>query len=119
MSDTEERRRFPRSRRGIQAFDDKGESSVLNHVDNISASGVLCHTIKPIALMTKLGMGLELPAPIDRRVDCEGVVVRCEADEQGDDNFKVAILYTKISDDDRDAIQAWVESDLAKDSDED
>jgi hypothetical protein len=119
MSNQDERRKYPRSRRGIQAFDETGESSLLNHVDNISASGVLCHTIKPIALMTKLGMGLELPAPIDRRVDCEGVVVRCEADEQGGDNFKVAILYTQISDEDRDAIQTWVESDLAQDSDED
>jgi len=119
MTDQEERRRFPRSRRGIQAFDEKGESGVLNNVDNISASGVLCHTVKPIPLMTKLGMGLELPAPADRRVDCEGVVVRCEADEEGGDSFKVAILYTQISDEDRDAIQAFVEADLALDSDED
>ena len=119
MNDREERRRYPRSRRGVQAVDDKGEPGVLNHVDNISASGVLCHTVKPLPLMTKLGMALELPSPIDRRIDCEGVVVRCEADEQGDDNFKVAILYTRISDEDRDAIHEWVESDLAQDHDED
>lgn len=119
MSKPEERRKFPRSRRGVQAYDEKGEAGLLNNVDNISASGVLCHTVKPIPLMTKMGMGLELPAPLDRRVDCEGVVVRCEADEEGGDSFKVAILYTRISDEDRDAIQEWVESDLAQDSDED
>jgi hypothetical protein len=118
MNDRDERRRYPRSRRGIQSIDDKGEPGVLNHVDNISASGVLCHTVKPLPLMTKLGMALELPAPVERRIDCEGVVVRCEADEQGDDNFKVAILYTRISDEDRDAIEQFVEADLA-DPDED
>lgn len=119
MNDREERRRYPRSRRGIQALEEKGDQALLNRVDNISGSGVLCHTVKPIPLMTKLGMGLELPAPVERRVDCEGVVVRCEADEDGGDSFKVAILFTQISDDDRDAIHRWVESDLARDHDED
>lgn len=111
-SDGEERRRYPRSRRAIPAIVDEGGPGVLNHIDNISGSGVLCHTVKPVPLMTKLSVVLELPKPHERRVECEGVVIRCEADEFGDDHFKVAILYTKIDDEDHRAIVEFVEYDL-------
>jgi hypothetical protein len=109
----QERRRYARSRRGFPAVVDAGGPGVLNHIDNISANGVLCHTIKPIPLMTKMSMALELPRPSSRRIDCEGIVVRCEPHDHGDDHFKVAILYTKINEDDRDAIYAFVEHDIA------
>lgn len=109
----DERRRYPRSRRGLPVVTDDGGPGVLNHVDNISASGVLCHTVKPIPLMTKLSIILELPKPYNRRVECEGVVVRCEPHEKGDDHFKVAILYTKMKGDDLQAVTQYVEHDLS------
>lgn len=111
--DGEERRRYPRSRRGFSVMADDGGPGVMNHVDNISGNGILCHTIKPVALMTRLGIVLELPHPFDRRVECEGVVIRCDPHEQGDDRFKVAILFTKITDDDHQAIVEFVDHDLA------
>jgi len=111
--DGEERRRYPRSQRGFPVVDVSGPG-VLNHVDNISANGVLCHTIKPIPLMTKMCMALELPKPHARRIDCEGVVVRCDRHDQGDDHFKVAILYTKMSATDYRAVTDFVEHDLAE-----
>jgi len=92
---------------------DESGPGVLNHIDNISANGVLCHTVKPIPEMTKLTVVLELPKPFDRRVSCEGIVVRCDPDEQGDDHFKVAILYTKMSEEDHKAIIEFVEHDIA------
>jgi hypothetical protein len=107
----DERRRYPRSRRPFKL--DDGGPGVLNHIDNISETGVLCHTVKPIPLMTKMSIALELPKPIERRIECEGVVVRCEPHDQGDDHFKVAILYTKLDDADRKAIQEFVDHDLA------
>ena len=110
----EERRRYPRSRRGFPVVTDDSGPGVLNHVDNISANGVLCHTVKPIPLMTKMSIALELPQPAARRVECEGIVVRCEPHEKGDDNFKVAILYTKMSDEDHEAVKEFVEHDLAQ-----
>ncbi len=109
----EERRRYPRSRRGFPVVDESGPG-VLNHVDNISANGVLCHTVKPVPLMTKMSIVLELPKPHARRVECEGIVVRCDAHEQGDDHFKVAILYTKMTDEDHQAVIDFVEHDLAQ-----
>lgn len=114
LREGEERRRYPRSRRGVPMIVDESGPGVLNHVDNISGNGVLCHTVKPVPLMTKLNMVLQIPSKTNpRRVDCEGVVVRCEPHEQGDDRFKVAILYTKMKEDDYMAIMDYVDEDLA------
>lgn len=110
--DGQERRRYPRSRRTVTAVADDAGPGVLNHIDNISASGILCHTVKPVPLMTRMSMVLDLPKPFDRRLECEGVVVRCEPDERGDDNFVVAILYTKMSEDDLQALEEYVVYDL-------
>jgi hypothetical protein len=110
--DQSERRRYPRSRRQLSAIMDNTGPGVLNHVDNISASGILCHTVKPVPVMTKLGMVLELPKPYDRRIECEGVVVRCEPDPQGDDNFRVAILYTRMDAEDFEILGEFVTYDL-------
>ena len=107
-----DRRRYHRSKRGFPVVVDESGPGVLNHVDNISSNGVLCHTIKPIPLMTKMCVALVLPRPETRRVECEGIVVRCEPHESGDDHFKVAILFTKMSDDDQKAISEFVEHDL-------
>jgi len=109
----EERRRYPRSRRGLPVVVDETGPGVLNHVDNISANGVLCHTVKPVALMTRMRILLDLPKPFERRIDAEGIVVRCDPHEKGDDHFKVAILYTKVDEEDLEAIHKFVEYDLA------
>lgn len=108
----DERRRYPRSRRGMPLMEDQGGPGVLNHVDNISANGVLCHTVKPIPLMTRMRIVLELPNAGAHRIDADGIVVRCDPHEQGDDHFKVAILFTRLSDEDHEAIRQFVEHDL-------
>ncbi len=108
-----DRRQYARSKRGITGVLEHDGPGVLNHIDNISANGVLCHTIKPVPLMTKVGMALNLPKPIERRVECEGIVVRCEPHEFGEDRFKVAILYTKIDETDREAIMDFCEAPAA------
>lgn len=111
-TDADERRRYPRSRRGVPMAVDEAGPGVLNHIDNISANGVLCHTIKPVPLMTKMRIALDLPAPNSGRIDAEGVVVRCDPDDRGDDHFRVAILFTKINPDEHEAIRSFVEDDL-------
>ena len=104
----EERRRYPRSKRRLQMlFEDNGPG-ILNHVDNISEAGVLCHTVKPVALMTRIGVVMDLPKPIEHRVETEGVVVRCDPHELGDDHFKVAIFLPKLTPKDKDAIRTFI-----------
>ncbi|MCL4216588.1 MAG: hypothetical protein KJ052_06240, partial [Candidatus Hydrogenedentes bacterium] len=71
----EDRRKSARSKRCKPVVVDDGGPGVLNHVDNISGNGVLCHTVKPLPLMTKLRMALEIPphnGRESRRVECEG-----------------------------------------------
>lgn len=109
----DDRRRYPRSRRGLSLVRDESGPGVLNHVDNISANGVLCHTVKPVPLMTRMSIGIDLPKPFERRVEAEGIVVRCELDERGDDRFRVAILFTRLDDEDHAAVRRYVESDIA------
>lgn len=107
-----ERRRYPRTQSRIPITVAHDEPGILNHVDNISANGVLCHTAQPVPLMTKLGIALELPEEGNRRIECEGIVVRCEADDSAPEQFRVAILYSRISESDRKAIASFVNADL-------
>ena len=109
----DERRRYPRSHKSFPGIRDESGPGVLNHVDNISGSGVSCHTVKPVPLMTKLSVVIELPKPHERRVEAEGIVVRCDPHEMGDDHFRMAILFTKVSDEDHKAIVDYVEHDLS------
>jgi hypothetical protein len=113
MRSDEERRRYPRSRRGVPVIVDEGGPGILNHLDNVSGSGVLCHTVRPIALMTKMSIKIDLPEPVGKPVECEGIVVRCEPHDVGDDHFKVAILFTHMSDEDREAVEEFVSHDLS------
>jgi len=64
--------------------------------------------------MTRMIIALDLPGAGGERIDAEGVVVRCDPDEQGDDHYKVAILFTKLDDEEHDAIRRYVESDIAE-----
>ncbi|HOK90127.1 MAG TPA: PilZ domain-containing protein [Candidatus Hydrogenedentes bacterium] len=108
----EERRKYPRSRRRHEIIaDSHAGPALLNHVDNISASGVLCHTVDPIPLMTRIGITLVLPKPREHKIEAEGVVVRCERDDVGDDHFHVAIFFTRLSPEDREAIEEYVRYD--------
>jgi hypothetical protein len=111
--DTENQRKYPRSKTGFRKIQAKEDTHLLNHVDNISGNGVLCHTSQPIPLMTKMSLAMELPTLEDRPIEAEGIVVRCDPDGKGEDAFKVAILYTKLSDEDHQAIRQYVDQDLA------
>jgi hypothetical protein len=106
-----ERRSHPRSRTGFRVIDGSKEG-LFSHVDNISGSGVFCHAHKPVPEMTKMGIVLELPEPVNTRIEAEGIVVRCVAEEPAHDTFRVAILFTKVSDTDLEAIFDYVEHDL-------
>lgn len=108
----EERRQHPRSRSGFPVAKDQAGPGQITYVDNISCSGILCHTRKALEEMTKMFIALDLPAPVNQMVEAEGVVVRCVADEDQEGPYKVAILYTSVDDDDLELIREYVERDL-------
>lgn len=107
----DERRGQPRSRSGFRVAD-ATKDGLITHVDNISGSGVFCHAANPVPEMTKMEIVLELPSPVNKRVVAEGIVVRCEAEEPKHDEFRIAILFTKVAKEDLNAILAYVEQDL-------
>ena len=111
MSQADERRVAPRSKRGFHVAS-SADDGKIKYIDNISSSGVLCHTTSPIPEMTKMEIVLELPEPLNQQISAEGIVVRCVAEEPEHDEFRVAILYTKIEKADLAAIHAYVEHDL-------
>src|SRR5262245_33468449 len=109
----DERRKYPRSRSGFPGVRHEASPGLFNHVDNISCSGVLCHTSRRVEEMTKMKIDIELP-PNGDTVAAEGVVVRCAPHPRGqEDRFSVAILFTKLDDAAHHAIHEYVESDLA------
>ncbi len=111
MSKGDERRSHRRSARGFRVSG-ASEDGLISHVDNISCSGVFCHTNNPVPEMTKMGIVLELPDPVNKRIEGEGIVVRCEAEEPKHDAFRIAILFTKLSKADQEAILDYVEHDV-------
>ena len=113
--DGKERRVHPRSRSGFAQIVDQSEDGLINHIENISCSGVLCHTKRPVPEMTKMSIVLDLPDPTTR-IEAEGIVVRCVAEDSHGDSFRVAILYTKLSKKGQQAIKEYVEADLAESS---
>lgn len=113
-----ERRKFPRSKRGFRVAEPAGDG-LLTHVENISANGVLAYTVKPIPSMTIMGITLDLPKPVDRRIEAEGVVVRCDPEKEEAENYQVAILFTRMSANDRAAVESWVHQDLQVEADTD
>ena len=110
----EDLRRYPRSSLGFVGVEDTLRPGVLNHVDNISCSGVLCRTSEPIPLMTKTRIVLELPRPNEQRIETDGVIVRCDRDSENGDHYNVAILYQRLSDDGYQAIKTYVDHDIAE-----
>lgn len=94
------------------------EGQVTNSCENISQSGLLCYTKKPIEEMKVLDIVLELPLEREDRVvatadnvECVGVVVRCNAVDRGgsDELYEVAIYFNEISDYNRDKLARYVE----------
>lgn len=115
---TGERRKHPRTKRGFRPAKGQIDDGLIHHVDNISASGVLCHTRRPVPEMTKMSIELELPSPVNRRIDAEGIVVRCVADAATDnETFRVAIFYTKITEEHQQAIRDYVDHELVQHAD--
>ena len=112
--DGKDRRKHPRSARGFAHVEVRSEEGLINRIENISCSGVLCHMKRPVPEMTKMSIVLDLPEPANCQIEAEGIVVRCVAEDQRGESFRVAILYTKVTDDAQHAIRQYVEHDLAQ-----
>ena len=63
--------------------------------------------------MTRMSIDLDLPG-VKKPVHVEGVVVRCDADDDTDGEYRIAIVFTKMAEADEAVIRAFVDQDLAE-----
>jgi hypothetical protein len=101
----------------------KLEGVDLAHAEsiNVSANGVYFSSTSHIPLLTRLRITLLLPdasgnpKPADRKVVCDGVVVRTEPDapRPGQEYYDVACYFTSISPRDQELLEAYILAQLA------
>lgn len=105
-----EKRRDFRRGAGFPLVVEDAEAAMVDYVENISCSGVLCRAVQDVPIMTRLRLVFDLPGPDPRRLECEGVVVRRE---EGGGNLRVGVVFTNLSAENRTAIAGFAREDLA------
>ena len=119
---TKERRKHPRAPRHVALSLVGEEPGILNKVDNISCSGVLCHTAKRLPIMSKVAMEIGLDTTCGsthgaEHMKCQGVVVRCEPHpDKETGGYGTAIFFTRMSEKDRAVLTSFVDRSIATES---
>jgi len=114
-----DRRRQPRTSKQVPLSLKDADPGILNKVENISSSGVLCHTAKKLPLMSRVAMKIAIEMPdafsdVVASVACEGVVVRSEKRPDEENNgYETAIFFTRMSERDREELERYVDHQLA------
>jgi len=110
-----DRRKHPRASKPVPLSLKGAEPRILNKVDNISSSGVLCHTAKKLPIMSKVAMEITVDASDEsygqpERIECQGVVVRSEPHpDDTNGGYGTAIFFTRLSDEDRARLERFVD----------
>jgi hypothetical protein len=110
-----ERRRSPRVPAASQVSLNTSKDAADAVLKNVSTSGLLCQTERPIAEMTIVEVKLALP-PLaeeqDRRylITGRGVVVRCEPAARGNSRkrYEVAIYFTQLTHDSKASLERFI-----------
>jgi c-di-GMP-binding flagellar brake protein YcgR len=109
----EERRRYPRaeiSLNGVLVGGDNREIEITSV--NVSESGMLITAREPLEEFTVISAVMRLPGPDNGRegteVYCEGVVVRIEYDNASECPYRIAVHFSRLDSDAREAIRDMV-----------
>ncbi|OGF15225.1 MAG: hypothetical protein A2W00_06445 [Candidatus Eisenbacteria bacterium RBG_16_71_46] len=85
------------------APEDGAQAQIVTESQNISASGVYCHSSHYLAPASKVAMTLVLPrmpgaGTVQELIKCEGIVVRCEPSRagRGDAGFQIACAFSGL-----------------------
>ncbi len=116
-----ERRKHLRLEHNVPVKISGGDVDIVTETKDLSCSGAFCRINKFIAPMTKLKLNLLLPVRkgskiVDKRINCEGVVVRIEATADGD-FFHAAIFFSDINPKDSQLIGEFVDAVIKEKSD--
>lgn len=112
-----ERRRAPRAPADLAFHIATKGAPEPARLRDISTLGLSCETRSRIPEMTTLKVDLELPGGTGKKlpVAAEGVVVRCARLAAGkSDGYEVAIYFTRMEGQHRDAIGSYVTQKLAR-----
>lgn len=113
-----ERRRNPRidARLALQVerkVRGGAERPVTTESLNLSSGGLYCHVRSPVEPLTKVGLTLLLPSfgrqgKKTQVINCEGVVVRCDAVEEDAAEYEMACCFTDVRKEDRQLIEEYI-----------
>jgi len=114
-----EKRRFHRVKKSIPLKISHSDFDVVTETKDISGNGAYCAINKPIELMTKLDIILEIPkhkggAHTAKKINCQGVVIRMAHDNADKTHpYHIGIFFNDIKESDRKILTEYLNS-LAK-----
>lgn len=112
----DERRKSPRVEKILPIKLSGNESDILTETHNISASGAYFSLERSLELMTKLNVVLLIPIKKNKtktiqKINCTGVVVRCEiADTEAKLPYQAAMYFSDIKDRDKKILHLYIAS---------
>lgn len=114
-----ERRLHPRIKHDLPVKIAANGYDFITTTQNVSCVGAYCHIDKYIPPFTKIMIKLALPITIHRKnkkynVECKGVVVRSEDENEG--GFNIAIFFNEIKDSERQKISKYISQILLRNS---
>ena len=111
----QDRRRHPRIDMDVGATITAADGGFEARVKNISLSGLLLYSEKPVPEMTIVGMRLALPEQVQRNIpamafEISGAVVRCDPIENGEDGYELAVFLTDMPRESREALHDFIKN---------
>ena len=104
-----ERRRWPRAEADWPIKLSLADGEHEARVRDVSRAGVCFFLDRPIPLMTRVRVDLELPVEDGRRyITGDGAVVRCEKISARLDHYEIAVFLQHMADPDAEALQRYV-----------
>jgi hypothetical protein len=112
-----ERRRYPRVKKNLPLKLRVGDFDVVTETENLSCIGTYCKVDRYVEPMTKLKILLLLPirsrrSVVNKKVECEGIVVRSEPITDEGHRYNIAIFFSDIKTKDRERISDYVTAQL-------
>ena len=109
----QEKRKHPRIKKNLPLKISSGDFDIVTETENISCIGAYCRVDKYIEPMTKLKVLILLPiykrkTVVNKKVECEGIVVRTENSGNGNHQYNVAIFFNDIKNEDMKKVSDYV-----------
>ena len=104
-----ERRRWPRAQADWPMRLSMADGEHEARVRDVSRAGVSFFLDRPLPLMTRLRVDLELPVEGGKRfITGTGAVVRCEKISARLDHYEIAVFLQELADPDAAALESYV-----------